>query len=141
MELEAIIKAQNDKISQLTDALGQFFNVANKPSNVVYLPHQSIKGGSKKGQKARTLNQLNEEELEFMRLQKNVRLRKDGRFEWQKMIAGVWHREIDFNYKKLKMKIADHERELKHILKHAAFRRRFCKDSPILFDLCKKYVN
>ena len=71
---------------------------------------------------------------------KNVRLRKDGRFEWQKMIAGVWHREIDRDYRVLKRKIAERERELKNILKHTRFVSRLKKDYPILFDLCKVSV-
>ena len=138
MKMQDLIKHQSEQIAEL-------IRLVKLPSNVVQLSHQNKKGGSQKGQKKRTLNQQKKEDLEFMRdkeknLAKNVRYRQDGRFEWQKMIGGVWHREIDSNYKRLKMKIADHERELKHILRHAAFKRRFCKDSPILFDLCKQYV-
>jgi len=91
-----------------------------------------------KGQFAENSKELNKEEKEFMRTQKNVRLRKDGRFEWQKMIAGVCHREIDKDYRVLKRKIAERERELKNILKHTRFVNRLRKQYPILFDLCKK---
>ena len=74
-----------------------------------------------------------------MQTQKNVRIRKDGRYEWQKMIAGIWHREIDSDYKRLKMKIVEHERDIKNTLKK--FYRNRGRKRHILYDLCVTYVN
>ena len=140
---------QSKMIAELTETVSRFvaFSMENSSQNdprslakkaeKCYNIGIQNKGGSiKKGQTAGNSKQLNEEELEFMRTQKNIRLRKDGRFEWQKMIAGVWHREIDKDYKTLKRKVAEHERELKNILKHTRFVSRLQKKLPILFDLC-----
>ena len=125
------IKDLTAKIATLTETMTLLLT-----QNVVQFGTQNNKGGSTKRQIALNLKQLNKEETEFMQTQKNVRIRKDGRFEWQKMIAGIWHREIDRDYKELKHKIARHERELKQILKHTRFISRIKRDRPILFDLC-----
>jgi integrase len=117
------IKELNEKIDRLTEMM-------------VQLGTQNNKGGSTKRRIAKNSNELLKEEIEFMQTQKNVRKRKDGRFEWQKMIAGIWHREIDRSYKELKRKITEHERELRNILKHSRFVSRIKRQTPILFDLC-----
>ncbi|MCL2861878.1 MAG: tyrosine-type recombinase/integrase [Firmicutes bacterium] len=152
-ELQKQLIEQSKMIANLTETVSRFvaFSIENTPRNNPFsLDKNSEKcynnltqnegGSSKKGQFAKNSKELDKEEQEFMRTQKNVRLRKDGRFEWQKMIAGVWHREIDKDYRSLKRKIAEHERELKNILKHTRFASRLKKEYPILFDLCKKSV-
>ena len=153
-KLQNQLAEQGKMIAELTETVSRFvsFSIANSSSNTSYslaknpkkcynIGVQNIKGRSiKQGQFAENSKQLNEEETEFMRTQKNVRLRKDGRFEWQKMIGGVWHREIDKDYRELKRKITEHTRELKKILKHSQFAKRLKRDCPILFDLCKVNV-
>ena len=157
-EIEKQLAQQSKLIGELTGLVGRFIShsieetgkkdLKNGPQSLAgnngLCYNNSIQngeGGSKKGQIAtNSKRELNEEEKEFMRLQKNVRLRKDGRFEWQKMIAGVWHREIDADYRRLKTKIVAHERELKKILKHTRFAGRLKKELPILFDLCKASI-
>lgn len=141
MELEKIVQQQSDQIAQLTDLVSRFFGkdgLATLPEKCYNGSIQNSKGGTTKGRIATDFNQPNEEELKFMQTQKNVRKRKDGRFEWQKMIGGVWHREIDKCYKTLKRKIAEHERELKIILRD--FRYRKPKQRHILLDLCRDYI-
>ena len=148
--LQQQLAEQSKMIAALTETVSRFvsFSIANAPKNAPQslakkpekcynIGVQNSKGGSTKKVNSQGTRILNEEELEFMRTQKNVRLRKDGRFEWQKMIAGVWHREIDSDYKNLKRKIAEHTRELKNILKHTQLASRLKRDCPILFDLCK----
>jgi integrase len=133
----------NDKIDRLTEMFGRFITqegVVKTTQNMVQLSTQNNEGGIQKRQIARDSMELKKEELEFMQTQKNVRKRKDGRYEWQKMIAGEWHREIDRDYKELKRKIAAHERELKKILKHTRFLSRLKRNVPKLFDLCVEYV-
>ncbi len=158
-EIEKQLLEQSKMIAELTGLVGKFIShsiektdrndlindpllLAKNPEKCYNISIQNSEGGSKKGQiAANSKRELNEEEIEFMRLQKNVRLRKDGRFEWQKMIAGEWHREIDKDYTVLKSKIAGHMRELKKILKHTRFASRLKKECPILFDLCKASAN
>ncbi|MCL2255272.1 MAG: tyrosine-type recombinase/integrase [Firmicutes bacterium] len=150
-ELQQQLVEQSKMIATLTETVGRFvaFSIENRPINNPFSVDKNSEkcytnltqnegGSSKKGQFAENSKQLNEEEQEFMRTQKNVRLRKDGRFEWQKMIAGVWHREIDKDYRVLKKKIAERMRELKNILKHTRFVSRLKRECPILFDLCVK---
>ena len=147
--LQNQLAEQSKMIAELTETVSRFvsFSIANAPENspqsLAKTPEkcynkgiQNNQGGSTKKVNSRGTRQLNEEELEFMRTQKNVRLRKDGRFEWQKMIGGVWHREIDKDYTTLKRKIAEHVRELKKILAHSQFAARLKKTRPVLFDLC-----
>ena len=151
--LQQQLEQQNKMIAELTETVGRFVNFSientrNSPLSLAINPSKCYntdiqnKGGLiYKVKPQRTLKPLNEEELEFMRTQKNIRRRKDGRFEWQKMIAGVWHREIDGDYKTLKRKVAEHERELKNILKNTNFAARLKKkELPTLFEICKANV-
>ncbi|MCL2861556.1 MAG: tyrosine-type recombinase/integrase [Firmicutes bacterium] len=148
-ELKQQLIEQSKMIATLTETVSKFvtFSIENRPINnpfsldknseKCYTNLTQNKGGScKKGQFAENSKELNEEEKEFMRTQKNVRLRKDGRFEWQKMIAGIWYREIDKDYRVLKRKIAERTRELKTILKNTYLVKRLKRECPILFDLC-----
>jgi len=144
VELQKMVESQSQQIAQLTQSLTLLLakmshdGVANPTEKCYNIGTQNSKGGTQKGQIATSFNQSNEEELKFMQTQKNVRKRKDGRFEWQKMIGGVWHREIDKCYKILKRKIAEHEREIKIALRD--FRYRKPKQKHILYELCKSHI-
>ena len=121
---------------ELAEMKSMLKDLVNAQSNMIKSNTQNnIKGGST-GQITKNSKQLNEEELEFMRTQKNVRLRNDGRFEWQKVIGGERFYEIDRDYKILKRKIADCERDIKQMIKHTRFAKRLHKERPPLFDLC-----
>lgn len=87
---------------------------------------QSLQGGAKKGQTAENSN-LTKEEEEFMRLNKNVRKRKDGRYEWQKMIGGVWYREIDSDKTRLASKIKTRYESISNVFKKEVEQRKLAK--------------
>lgn len=76
-----------------------------------------------------------QEEKEFMRLNKGVRLRKDGRYEWRQMINGVRHSKVHSNPRQL----AEIVREFKKTL-YKDLAKPQVKESTILIDLCTKYV-
>lgn len=67
---------------------------------------------------------------------KNVRIRKDGRYEWRKMINGIRHYIIDRDIKILKQKVAILRKQLK---KNANADIKKVKESYKLFDRIKLY--
>lgn len=124
MELQEIIKEQSKQLAQLTDIFGQFL-VAQAPSKMVYLPHQDNEGGGlntgKIGSQFSISNNL-KGELEMPKKEKekidipNVRIRKDGRLEWQKMVFGVRYTAIARTEKALKPMIKEKKEEMKLIM-------------------------
>jgi len=142
--LEKIVTAQSEQIGQLTALIAQAFNNKSmeKPTeNMLYFNHSHIEKGGDcstvgNGQIANNSN-LTKGDLEDMRLQKNVRRRKDGRYEWQKMIGGVWYREIDTCRDKLAEKIKLRKQEIEGILKKELAQQKQVnqKDKNKLVDL------
>jgi hypothetical protein len=68
---------------------------------------------------------------------KNARIRKDGRYEWRKMIAGVLHYIIESDPKIFIEKVSAYKKQIK---KNAnAGKNTKPKESPVLIDKIKKY--
>ena len=115
----------------------QIAGLASIVENMIQYVIPNIKGGGLNnfGQFDKSQN-LTQKEIEIMRTIKNVRKRKDGRYEWQKMINGVWYREIDSNLEQLKKKVSERKKTFKIIVteKEVSFRPK--KNDPVLYELC-----
>jgi len=77
------------------------------------------------------------EEESLMRLNKNIRKRKDGRFEWRKMILGTSHFLINSNLKELVKMVAEYKKsQLKPVVKQKEQKK---KESRKVIDLAWKW--
>jgi len=145
MELEKLIEKQSEQIAKLTDLFGAVFlqkTPDNLTLNALNYSHILNEGGDvgvvRKGRTQILLVNLSKEEQEIMRTIKNVRIRKDGRYEWQKMIGGAIHREIDTSLERLKEKVVEHKKQINEIIAREIKQKKLVKKvgENRLVDLC-----
>ncbi|MBQ7973934.1 MAG: tyrosine-type recombinase/integrase [Clostridia bacterium] len=138
----AVISAITPAIISAFEKIGELLNDSNLPERLPlklnyfeYDDYGNLVSGTNIENSIKTYSNspkdiFNKENLETMkRIKKikNVYQRKDGRYEWKKMIAGVKHYLIDNNIDNLCKKISEYKKGLKkninknHSVKYTSF--------------------
>ena len=131
VELHNIIKEQAQMISQLTLTVNHFMVNFNCHQNGVNIEN-SISS------KAESFKSKHKEIEELMRLNKGMRRRKDGRYDWRKMVQGETHYLIHACPFELAKQIRQYKKEN---LKPNKVKPVKTKESRKLIDLAWKWYN